>query len=234
MGILLIFQLGMDKSELAFRPYFGVGVSMAKHFDFPGYLKAEFSVGNFYRSGKVEDGVVKFQVSNIGNLHRLNKYSIRNYINLNFQYGINLTDPNQKTELNNSWTKIATGLNKDGLIGTQKLSVNFESTLFTPWYLFGFKFAIFGYANAGWVSPNSNIFDNNNFLTSLGAGFRLKNESWVFETLTIGFAFFARAPEGSDRMGFILNISDPRLFDNFYSDKPRYVEMDQTPRVFID
>jgi hypothetical protein len=233
-GYSIKFQLGVDKNEIAVRPYFGAGITIAQHFKFPGFLKLDFSVGNFYKNGRVEDGVVKFNFSHIGNLIRMNRYTVRNFFNIDYQRGINLTDPEQKAVLNSMWAKIATGLDKEGLEGIQKLSLNLESTLFTPWYLFGFKFAAFGYGSAGWVSPGSKIFDKNYLLASLGAGFRLKNESWVFETLTIGFSWFIRAPEGSSPYGLMLDISDPRLFNNFYSDKPRFVKMDQAPGLFID
>jgi hypothetical protein len=233
-GYTFRFQLGIDNNELASRPYIGASFTIAKHFEFPGYLKMDFALGNFYRNGQVEDGVVKFNFSHIGNLHRLNRYSLRNFLNIIYQRGINRTDADQKAILNSMWTKIATGLNKDRLEGIQKLSLNLESTLFTPWYLYGFKFAVFGYGSMGWVSENNTIFDKNRFLASIGAGFRLKNESWVFETLTIGFAWFVRAPVGSSPAGLMLDISNPRLFNNFYSDKPRFVEMDQMPGLFID
>ncbi len=233
-GYTFKFQLGVDKNEIAFRPYLGAGVTIAKHFRFPGYLKMDFSLGNFYNDGRIEDGVVKFNFLHIGNLARMNRYSARNFFTIDYQRGINLTDPDQKAILNSMWTKIATGLNKDGLEGIQKLSFNLASTLFTPWYLYGFKFAAFGYGSIGWVSPGSKIFDKNYTLASLGAGFRIKNESWVFETLTIGFSLFIKAPEGSSPYGLMLDISDPRLFNNFYSDKPRIVKMDHAPHIFID
>ncbi|MDF1548291.1 MAG: hypothetical protein P1P88_10750 [Bacteroidales bacterium] len=231
-GYVFKITTGFDRDEFFNRPYFGGGVAIAKHYKWPGYFLLDFSAGSFYSADSLQDGVVKIELLNIGNLHRFNRYSIRNFINIKFQYGINLTDPESKANLNNRWTSIASGLNKEGLKGTQKLSLNLESALFTPWYLLGFKFSLFTFSDMGWISPEKKLGKNLSYYASLGAGLRIKNESWIFETITLGFAYFVRAPEGSGRMGFLFNAADPRLFNNLNPDKPDVIRMDQSPGLF--
>jgi hypothetical protein len=89
------------------------------------------------------------------------------------------------------------------------------------------------YTDLGWVSNSVSIGKNMSFYGNIGAGVRIKNESWIFETITLGFAYFLRAPQGSDRIGFILDGSDPRLFRNLNPSKPDVVRMDQSPNLFL-
>ena len=177
---------------------------------------------------------MKLKLLNIGNLHRLDRYSNRIFFTVDFQSGYNMSDPDSKAVINGRWTSIVTGLKKDGLKGQQKLTLSVESVLFTPWYLLGFKFAMLTYADMGWVSQKEFTRTNIDFYSSIGVGVRIKNESWIFETITLGFAYFLSAPSGSKQFGFIFDGSDPRLFRNLNPGKPDIIRLDQSPELFLE
>ncbi len=233
-GYKFNFMFGFEKDQFLKRPYFSGSVAYGKHYKFPGYLLLNAEYGSFYGSDETQDRVVKFRILNIGNLHRFSRYSIRTFFDLNFQMGSNMSDPESKTAINGRWTSIVSGLNKEGLKGNQKTTVSFESVLFTPWYLLGFKFAMLTYVDLGWISQKEIFGQNTSLCASIGAGVRIKNESWIFETITLGFAYFIRAPEGSSRFGYILDSSDPRLFRDLNPGRPEIVIMDQSPTLFLD
>ncbi len=233
-GYKFNFMFGFEKDQFVNRPYFSGSITYGKHFNFPGYLQLNAEYGSFYTSDKAQEEVIKFRLLNIGNLHRLNRYSMRTFFDVDFQSGKNMSDPDSKAVINGRWTSLVSGLDKTELRGNQKTTVNFENVLFTPWYLLGFKFAISTYVDMGWVTRNKIVGKNTSFYASVGTSLRIKNESWIFETITLGFAYFVRAPEDSGRFGYILDGSDPHLSKNLNPGKPEIVNMDQSPRLFLD
>jgi len=233
-GYKFSFMFGFEKDQFVNRSYFSGNIAYGKHFRFPGYLLFNVEYGSFYGTKESQDRVLKFRILNIGNLHRFNRYSMRTFFDLNFQMGSNMSDPDSKTAINGRWTSIVSGLNKNALKGNQKTTISFESVLFTPWYLLGFKFAMLTYVDLGWISQQEIFGKNTSLYASIGTGVRIKNESWVFETITLGFAYFVRAPEGSSRFGYIIDSSDPRLFRDLNPGRPEIVTMDQSPVLFLD
>ena len=232
-GYKIDFLMGYENDQFVKRPYFGGAISFGEYFKFPGYMMFNAEIGSFFINGTGYDQVLKLGFQNIGNLHHMNRYSIRNFFEIDFQSGKNMSDPESKAVINGKWSTIVSGLNKEGLKGTQKITAGFESILFTPWYLYGFKFAIPAYVNLGWVTKEENFRKNVIFYGNIGLGLRIKNESWVFETITIGFAWLLSAPTGSDNIGYILDGSDPRIFRNLNPDKPEIIRMDQSPNLFL-
>jgi hypothetical protein len=226
--------IGFEKDQFVNRPYIGGGISFGKHFKYPGYLLFNLEYGSYYSNGETQDRVLKFRLLNIGNLYHLSRYSLRPFFNIDFQSGRNMSDPDSKAVINGRWTSIVSGLKKEGLKGQEKLTLNFESVLFTPWYWLGFKFAMLSYIDLGWVSQQELLKKNPSFYGNVGVGVRIKNESWIFETITLGFAYFLSAPAGSSRMGFIFDGSDPRLFRNLNPGKPDIIRLDQSPELFLE
>ena len=76
------------------------------------------------------------------------------------------------------------------MIGTNRMILNTETVLFSPYHPLGFRIAFFGFADFGLIGYSPNIFKNE-FYTSLGIGVRLRNERLVFNTIQIrlGIAF---------------------------------------------
>ncbi len=233
-GYKMNILVGYERDQYMKRPYLGVGISLGKYYKYLGYLMFNFEYGSFYGNHYANDRVLKVRFFNIGNLHYMNRYSIRNFFDIDFQSGKNMSDPEFRAIINNRWSSIVSGLNKEGLKGEQKLTVNFESVLFTPWYLLGFKFAMLAYIDLGWVSQQQSLIKDGLFYGNIGIGARIKNESWVFETITLGIAWLVSAPEGSAQTGFIFDGSDPRQFRNLNPGKPNLVQMDQSPVLFLE
>lgn len=225
---------GYDKTEFTERPYFGATIAYGKHFERAGYIMTSAEFGSFANQKTLEDGVLKLKIINIGNIHQKGVYSIRNFTEIAYQVGINQRDIFNKTKLRSIWGRSISGINTESFWGNEKLSVNFESVLFTPWYYLGFKIAPFGFAEMGWVSQDDKILKNMEMYSSFGAGMRIKNESWVINTITIGFAFYILAPEGSGRFGYMMDTSDPYIFKELNNGKPGVLRMDYSPLYYFD
>ena len=82
---------------------------------------------------------------------------------------------------------------KEHVTGTNRMLLNTETVIFTPYQPLGFRIAFFGFADFGLIGYSANIFQND-FFTSFGVGIRLRNERLVFNTVQIrlGVAFGKR------------------------------------------
>ena len=91
---------------------------------------------------------------------------------------------------------------QEHIYGINRLVLNTETVIFTPWQVAQFKIAGFFFADFGLLGNFGNIFKND-FFTTLGIGFRIKNESLIFNTINI-------------QLGIALNkngFMDSRWFD---------------------
>jgi len=66
-------------------------------------------------------------------------------------------------------------------IGTNRMVLNTETVMFTPIQPWGFRFAFFGFLDAGTLGYSANPFRNDGF-ASFGLGLRIKNERLIFGT----------------------------------------------------
>ena len=73
---------------------------------------------------------------------------------------------------------------KEHVTGTNRMLLNTETVIFTPYQPLGFRIAFFGFADFGLIGYSANIFQND-FFTSFGVGIRLRNERLVFNTVQI-------------------------------------------------
>lgn len=107
---------------------------------------------------------------------------IRQFLMLNYTQGWRRGTGNDESV---TFTR-ADGLQglKEHVIGTNRLVVNTESVLFTPWQPLGFRIALFGFVDFGLLGYSPDIFKND-FFTTLGVGVRMKNERLIFSTIQL-------------------------------------------------
>ncbi len=155
-----------------------------------GYIMGGISAGSYLdrRSGAWRRNAVDVDLRWFSNLFLLRRSRMRQFLMLNYTQGWNRGTGNDERI---RFTK-HNGLQalEERAIGTNRLVLNTETVVFTPWQPFGFRLAIFGFADFGLIGYAPNIFENS-FYTSLGGGLRIKNERLIFNTIQIrlGIAF---------------------------------------------
>ena len=95
--------------------------------------------------------------------------------------------------------------------------------IFSPWNWFGFRFAIEGFVDIGWIGSNNRPPDIKKINSAVGFIFRLRNENLVISTFQIGFAFFPNAIAGTKRFNWAFSTSHPRLFGQLEGRKPTII-----------
>ena len=180
---------GYTWGEFSDAAYFGITCE-AGGFCPIGYIMGGATLGSYIDpdNGMWQRSAVDVDLRWFSNLFLFRRSRIRQFLTLNYTQGWNRWEGSDESIRFTS----TNGLQalKEYAIGTNRMILNTETVVFTPYQPLGFRIALFGFADFGLLGYSPNIFKNN-FFTSLGFGVRLRNERLVFNTVQIrlGIAF---------------------------------------------
>lgn len=212
-GILLNFTTGFEKGEFNNRLYNCFKIVRGNYFFNLGYHYTSIAYGGFLNNTKFEQGMLKFNSRFFTNLIVYGSYKFRHFITLSYLKGFNRFDE-EKLDLNN-YNGIR-GFESAYIYGNEKINANFETVTFTPLYVLGFRFALFGFADLGMLDPNT----NNTLYTGYGAGVRIRNEKLVFKTLQFRFSEYPNIPNNASGRGFYFDTVARFNLENFFFKGP--------------
>ena len=195
-----------------------------------GFYKERFQLASLiYGYGVPEDiaygyrTTLSARITYFTNLMGSGRYPVRQFLTLNATRGWNRLDGFRETLEFNSVADLR-GM-KEEVYGTNRMVLNTETVVFTPWHIAQFKMAMFGFADFGLIGDNGNIFKNN-FYATVGLGIRIKNEHLIFNTISI-------------RLGVALNkngFMDSHYFDLSNRDRNnpiRYIPVKAAPIDYL-
>lgn len=222
-GKLFGIQGGYSFEELYNRYYIDAYYSAGNRINNFGYINYSIESGGYIHSGVFEDGILKSKLSLASQLYTHGAHHFRHYINLTYVRGINLSG-SERIIINDKYG--IRGLKSETLSGTQKLSMNLESVMFSPVYILGFRFSTFGFLDVGFIGSESKSILNQQMYSGLGIGIRIKNENLVFNTFQLRFAFYPLEPERSNR--FSVDVSDvpSASFSDFTVKQPQVISFE--------
>ena len=212
---------GMGKTEFEKRWYGGINLQAATFTDDFGYFLGSVNAGSYYDGRRFENGVIRFDGFYFSNLLELGAgFDLRQFFKGNYTVGIQRLDDDQ---LNMDEDNKLREFVSDKYAGSQRLSFGFETVAFSPWNWFGFRYALVGFADFGWIGSNHRVPDMTRLSSVFGFKFRLRNESLVLSTFEVGFAFYPNSPDGSGHFGWRFSTSEPILIRRLESKKPQIV-----------
>jgi len=222
-GKLFGIQGGYAFEELHNRYYIDAYYSAGNRINDLGYINYSIESGGYLHSGVFEDGILKSKLSLASQLYTHGTHHFRHYINLTYVRGLNLSG-SERIIINDKYG--IRGLKSETLSGTQKLSMNFESVMFSPVYILGFRFSTFGFLDVGFIGSESKSILNQQMYSGLGIGIRIKNENLVFNTFQLRFAFYPLEPKRSNR--FSVDVSDvpSASFSDFTVKQPQVISFE--------
>ncbi|HIW66338.1 MAG TPA: hypothetical protein H9879_08940 [Candidatus Alistipes intestinipullorum] len=149
-----------------------------------GYIMGNFTFGSYIdpQNGMWRSSAIDIDLRWFSNLMMVRRSRIRQFLSLNYTQGWNRTHGNDESIRFTT----ANGLQMldESMLGTNRMILNTETVLFTPYQPLGFRIAFFGFADFGLIGYSPNIFKND-FVSTLGVGVRLRNERLVFNALQI-------------------------------------------------
>jgi hypothetical protein len=188
-GKLISFTGGINFSERALRSYFGLSYYRSFYNNRIGYFYYNFSTGTFFNEGKNEESVLQTKVMYFTPLIRIGKLRARTFAGIRFTYGERLIYGNTVNINNDSGIR---GFNSGAINGNRKLVINLEQDLFIPFTFVGFKFAVVGFTDFGWISFEK-LVDKTSFYKGFGVGVKIRNEHINLDGIQLMFGFY---PDG--------------------------------------
>ncbi len=212
-GLLASVTSGPNVSEFYTRPYLAFDLAYARFIGSSGYIAARGAVGSYTRNGSTEDGTLSLTVGGFTSLLPAWRAMGRHFLTIDYIHGYNRLE-NDDIALEYPRGELR-GLSRTGVEGHERLVIRWEGVLFADWDWYGFRFASFGYAQAGQCGPEWNSFLDTKFYYSLGGGLRVHNERLIFDAFEARFMFHPVVPEGADTQLFrfeaVRNINIPFL-----------------------
>jgi len=193
-GALFKITTGREFNEFKQRTYIGGEVSFSKSYKSLGYFYSYAGLSTYLNEDQTEQGILSLGMNYFSNLINLGNSKIRNFVYFQYTRGFGrYTNESLKFTSDNGFS----GFKNDSITGTQRLSVNLESVLFSPVNIYGFRFAFFGFSDFAFLSGTNEIIGRGFALSSIGIGIRIRNDNMVFNTLQVRIGYFPNPPDYS-------------------------------------
>ncbi|MDQ3192802.1 MAG: hypothetical protein M3Q58_14500 [Bacteroidota bacterium] len=216
-GMLIALTGGYQQKELLSRPYIRARLAYGDHFSGFGNFSTSIDVGTFIYKGKKEQGSLNYSLSYFSDMFKVGSWGFRQFINSLTIVGINRL-PNESVTLSDNFELYGF----PGVVsGTKKTSLNFQSVLYAPFSVIGFRFAPVILIGFGMIGNNNNPLLQGTVYQSYGAGILIRNESIAFRTFQLSIAIYPHLP-GFDSPDYSINpvgTFDLRYTD-FFIDRP--------------
>jgi len=207
VGYLLQLTGGYEREEFLRKPYIGFALARTALWQSFGYLGGVLEFGSFWNQGKLTEGVIATSAVYFTPLNHIKNYRFRQILLVDWTHGINRLS-GESINLGD----YIRGLDGGRFIGINRFTINAESIAFAPWNLYGFRFALFGYGDMGFLADKARLFTQANLFASFGIGCRIRNESLVLKTVRIRLGYFLRTPDRFGAWQININTQDPSLF----------------------
>ena len=219
IGFKVQFTSGIEQSQYQRRVLVSGEMSAAEITPI-GYLNIAFRTGGYLAdNSRVEQAAINIRSTYISNLLSMGRLDIRQFIRYDFTRGFARFDGEKEyIALRNDYG--IRGLSSNSLIGTTRLMLNFETVLFNPLYLYGFRFAYFLFCDLGWVGPADDLVYSNPMYSGFGLGLRFKNENLIFPTFLIRLGYYPKFPQDAETATWFISSEKRRRFEQFRVREP--------------
>ena len=212
-GYLCELVFGYDDNEYSDRGYSHLFLSSGNIFrKKPFYLYTSVGLGGFYNKTRFEQGIFDFKVDFISKLFNVWGVKSRQFIKLNYTYGINRFDVENLLLLDNYGIR---GFGSQIGRGKQRLTLNVENVFFQNKSILNFKSALFSFVDMGIVGPADQSIFKQTYYAGVGLGLRIRNENLVFKTIQLRLAYYPNNPSDVSPFGFVLDGVSKTRFYNF-------------------
>jgi hypothetical protein len=202
------------------RPYLSFTAAYGSYLPNSSYLSGRLQYGTYFNNGESEQGVFRLQTNYFSRIYKRSSFQFRNFVSLLLTLGMNRY-PGEYITISNR--RGIEGLAGTSLRGTDKVVLNLESVIFTPYEIFGFKFALFGGLDLGFIKREQQKFSDTRLFSGINAGIRIRNDQLVFNTFVIKFAFYPGRPENATAENFSIDYVPRTRFNDFLPDRPEIV-----------
>ncbi|MFH1159623.1 MAG: hypothetical protein V1733_01575 [bacterium] len=195
-GHLYQLILGPVITEYYTRFYMDMDLSAGNFIKKFGGLYGHINLGGYLNKDHLEDCLLKIKLGYMTRLYlsKSKSYKFRSFLNLQYIYGFNERSNNE------DYADLSTEMgiphiNIDSLFrGINQLGFNLSSIAYTPWYFYGFRFALQASVQGGLVAGQGQPLYRRPFYCGIGVGILIKNDNLVFPTFFFSCFVYPTVP----------------------------------------
>lgn len=207
-GAAVELTYGKEYNEFDKRNYISVKSSFGNFVPSVGYFYGQGIISTFTKDNKTEQGLFQMHFKYISDLYNLRSYKLRLFGTIDYTRGFYRYDNEYLVIGEDSGIR---GFKNDSLFPDQRLYFNLEAVAFSKAFLYGFRFAVFGFADIVLFDRDKMFYEYDNIVSGFGIGIRIRNENLVFNTFQVRFGLYPGAPPHS--ILEYVNIDGERLLN---------------------
>jgi hypothetical protein len=211
-GSMIKLTIGHERSEFDKRPYASLTIAGSKYMNKIGYFSHFFEFGSYFNH-HLEQGAINYKFQYFSPMFGSKRHIFRQFARVQYTQGYKRFDDEFLEIRNNNGIR---GLNYNTLKGDKRLLFNTELVYYSPQYLYGFRFVYFLFFDGGFINYQNNALFDNQLSSSLGIGFRFRNERLVFNTIQFRACIFPFTNQ--------VPANDKQYLDLYSSSKVRFPE----------
>lgn len=219
VGFKVQFASGIEESQYQ-RRFLINGEMSAAEITPLGYLYLSVRTSGYLAEGqKLEQAVINIRSTYITNIFSVGKADLRQFIRYDFTRGFSrFAGEKEYIALRNEYG--IRGLKSSSLTGTTRLMVNLETVVFSPLYIYGFRFAYYAFCDIGAVGSSDDLVYSNSVYSGFGLGLRIRNESLIFPTFVFRLGYYPNLPKDAEVAYWFISSESRRNFEKFRIKEP--------------
>jgi hypothetical protein len=219
IGLSINGVAGLDYTEFGLRNYYGFQLLNRYYNQKSNYISIHARLGMYSRQNALSQGVFDFNFQLATRAFHLGSFRLRNFFNTRGTIGINHDSTDFITLSPDNGIR---GLNNFDYRGNHRFTMSFQSNLFLPISVAGFRFSIFGLLELAKINNDVNSFFQTPLRSGATIGLAVKNENLIFDMLQFQYG---RYPSTSNlnQSGFLITTILPFRFQNMDISKPNQV-----------
>ena len=218
-GTLVSFTAGYDINSVVPRRYFNARLAAAAYSTRTGYLYGAVDLGGYQRlSGdkKWEQGLLTGELTSFTRLYNAGNWQYRHFLSSRATIGLNRRVGETLQGITND--RGLRGFSPaTPILATSRFVLNYETTLFTPLSLLGFRLAGIAFADAAWVTdrPGGGSPFGSAPYTGFGLGLRFRNEFTVLRTFQLLLGYYPRGLNAANGIRMYESTRETITFSDF-------------------
>jgi hypothetical protein len=208
-GYLFQITLGPEFTDYYTRYYGGIEIACGNFIKNFGYLSGRINYGGCLHGNSYEDAILKVQLQYMSYVYYTpdKRYKFRTFVMTDYRNGFNFKLNNRDFFNINQELLIQRTTDQLSLQGTGSLAFNLSTLIYTPWYFYGFRFALLGQLQGGFVTKKNIALFANPFYSGIRAGLVFKNDNLIFPALVISVFFYPTTPSGGPWLQYLFETT---------------------------
>jgi hypothetical protein len=203
-GYRLSFTAGWERELDLNRPYMATELYYNMVLPSGSIYTYALKLATYMNNKQAQDEYFSFDFSRYSKIYTTGKMKVRHQFGMGYAA---LGNPTIKRGMDIRDVNGVLGFLPDSLVGSHRLTMSQEGTVFTPWKVIGFRLAPVARIDLAFIDRYTGLLRSNNFYTGFSAGLRARNENLVFNTIEARLFYYPKVVEKIEHLRFTVSVN---------------------------